>query len=344
MGFIQQQYGEFEGQKVYQYQLTNKQGMGFNILNLGGIITHITTPDKNGKISNIVLGYDDLAGYLHDPFYMGVLVGRFANRIANARFDLDGQSYALTANQAPHHLHGGQYGFHRRIWQVIHRTEQNAEVLEFTRTSPDGEEGYPGSLNTKVIYRLTDDNCLQVEMTAVCNKACPVSFTLHPYFNLADEGVIGEHQLRLNTYAVVATDADGIPTGEIIPSQDTAFDFCRKKSIQKGLNQQHPLQMEAHGFDHNLVVDDECADLSVPIASVYEPKTGRKMELYSNQPGVQFYSGNYLTGRFEPYSGFCLEPQSFPDAPNQPQFPDAILQPGQQYHHQLEFRFSTVVD
>ncbi|WP_416307831.1 aldose epimerase family protein [Neptunicella sp. SCSIO 80796] len=340
MSITQRQIGFFQDHPVIEYQLTNSQGARVSMLNLGATLREIAVADRNGKIDNILLGYDDLQGYLDDPFYMGIVVGRFANRIANGQFRLDGNTYQLTCNQAPNHLHGGESGFHRKLWKVETLTEHQGQGLMFSTRSLDGEEGYPGNMDIRLKYLLTDDNQLRMDFQAECDQATPVSFTQHPYFNLAAGGDIGQHIVQINADAIVPTDALGIPTGELLSVKDNAFDFTVAKAVASGLDQQHPQQILAKGYDHNYAVNSSCREMQIPVAKVSEPVTGRLLEVYSNQPGVQFYSGNYLGGRFAPYSGLCLEPQAFPDAPNQANFPSAILYPGQTYQHKMLYSFS----
>ncbi|WP_438865463.1 aldose epimerase family protein [Neptunicella sp.] len=342
MAIIKRHIGDIEGQPVSEYQITNLQGSSLTMLSLGATMSSIQLADRHGELTNILLGYDDVQSYLDDPFYMGIVVGRFANRIANGQFSLAGKHYQLTCNQAPNHLHGGERGFHRKLWDVDSFIIDNGQGLIFTGHSADGDEGYPGNMDIRLEYLLTDENQLVMNFQAQCDQATPISFTQHPYFNLAGHGDIGQHQVQINADAIVPTNAQGIPTGELLPVSNNAFDFRQPKTVASGLKQQHPQQVIAKGYDHNFALDKACQSMQTPAATVLEPVSGRVLEVYSNQPGMQFYSGNYLDGRFAPYSGLCLEPQAFPDAPNQPAFPNAILQPGEIYQHKMIYRFATM--
>jgi aldose 1-epimerase len=332
-----------EGTEVSLYTLANQNGMTVKITNYGGIVTSIVTPDQDGNPGDVVLGFDSLGGYLGEHPYFGALIGRYGNRIAKGKFTLDGQTYTLATNNGPNHLHGGIQGFDKVVWTAEELPGRNA--LRLTYTSQDGEEGYPGTLRTVVLYTLTDDNELKIDYQASTDKATPVNLTNHTYFNLAPnkaEDALG-HLITINADRYTVVDNTLIPTGELRAVQGTPMDFTAAHAIGERIG-----QVEG-GYDHNYVLNKPAAGEMTLAATAYEPTSGRYMEVHTTQPGVQFYSGNFLdaslTGKgdvvYKKHYGFCLETQHFPDSPNQPSFPNTILRPGERYQHSTVYKFST---
>ncbi|HEU5166542.1 MAG TPA: aldose epimerase family protein, partial [Chitinophagaceae bacterium] len=322
-------YGMLGTDSVFQYTLSNKNGMVVKILNYGGTVTDIITPDKNGKMGDVVLGYESLDGYTQtgNP-YFGCLVGRYANRIANAKFKLDGKDYTLAANNDGNTLHGGLKGFDKVIWSV---KLFNDSSLLLSYLSKDGEEGYPGNLSVDVMYSLSDDNGLKIDYAATGDKATPINLTNHCYFNLSagTDTTILDHELKLNANKYTPVNDKLIPTGKIDDVKGTPMDFTSAKKIGRDIAN------VSGGYDHNWVLNGNSA------ASLYHAASGRYMEVSTNEPGIQFYSGNFLDGslkntrggaKYVKHAGLCLETQHFPDSPNQPTFPSTILKPGETYH------------
>jgi aldose 1-epimerase len=335
-----------EGKGVDLYTLTNASGVEVRAMTYGGIITSIKVPDRAGSLGDVVLGFDTLDGYLKDSPYFGAIVGRYGNRIAKGQFTLDGRTYKLAVNNGPNHLHGGVKGFDKAVW-TARVVENPAGVgVELKRTSPDGEEGYPGTLNATVTYTLTDKNELIVKYEATTDKATPVNLTQHTYFNLAGSGDILGHELMLNADRYLPVDATLIPTGELAPVAGTPFDFRKPTAIGARITQNDPQLKNGNGYDHNWVLNRTGPGLQIA-ARVVEPKSGRTLEVATTQPGVQFYSGNFLDGTikgkggtvYSQRSGLCLETQHFPDSPNHPAFPTTTLAPGQIYSTQTVFTF-----
>ena len=338
-------YGEVDGEKVVQYTLTNPSGMIVKILNYGGTVTDIIVPDKNGKQGNVVLGFDSLSGYLQtgNP-YFGCLVGRYANRIANAKFTLDGKEYTLAANNDGNSLHGGLKGFDKRVWKASDINTDSISSIKFSYDSKDMEEGYPGNLHTEVVYTLTKDNALKIEYTATTDKPTPVNLTNHCYFNLSagTDSTILDHVLMLRAQQYTPVNDKLIPTGKIDTVRGNAMDFTSAKKIGKDIAQ------VAGGYDHNWVFQKPENRFDM-VASLYHEPSGRFMEVYTTEPGIQFYSGNFLNGtlqhtrggmKYVKHAGLCLETQHFPDSPNQPAFPNTILKPGDTYQHITVYKFS----
>jgi aldose 1-epimerase len=346
-----------DGRAVDQYVLTNKNGMVVKAITYGGIITSIRVPDTSGTFENVVLGFDELARYLSDEYreaspYFGAIIGRYANRIEDGRFTLDGQAYKLATNNGPNHLHGGDEGFSRRLWKAEPFENDSARGVVFTYTSPDGEEGYPGRLDTEVTYTLTDDNELVFGYRATTTEATPVNLTQHSYFNLSgqSEGTILDHRLTINADAFTFVNENLIPTGELQPVEGTPFDFTMATPIGARINQVNQQLQYAGGYDHNFVLNREDAGAGslVRAARVYDPESGRHLTVRTTEPGLQFYSGNFLDGRLEgpngPYehrSGLALETQHFPNSPNEENFPSTILRPGETYRSRTVYEFST---
>jgi len=338
-------YGEVDGEKITQYTLTNPSGMIVKIINYGGTVTDIIVPDKNGKPGNVVLGYDSLAGFLQtgNP-YFGCLVGRYANRIANAKFTLDGKEYKLAANNNGNTLHGGLKGFDKRVWKASDINTDSVSSIKFTYDSKDGEEGYPGNLHSEVVYTLTKDNELKIEYAATTDKATPVNLTNHCYFNLSagTDSTILDHELMLRATQFTPVNDQLIPTGKIDTVKGNAMDFTSAKKIGRDIAQ------VAGGYDHNWVFQKPENRFDM-VASLYHQPSGRYMEVHTSEPGIQFYSGNFLDGtlkhtrggaKYVKHAGLCLETQHFPDSPNQPAFPTTILKPGETYQQITVYKFS----
>ena len=339
-----------DGTPVEVFTLKNAGGMEVRAINYGGIITALRVPDRAGKVDDVVLGFDRLEDYLtkNDPFF-GAIIGRYGNRIAKGQFSLQGQTYTLATNNGPNHLHGGNQGFDKVFWKAEPVAGRNA--LRFSRISPDGEEGYPGTLNVQVTYTLSDKNELTVEYVATTDKPTVVNLTQHTYFNLAGQasGDILGHQLMLNADRYTPVDATLIPTGELAPVAGTPFDFRKPAAIGARIDHAHPQLKNGLGYDHNWVLNRSGSGLQLA-ARVTEPKSGRTLEVRTTEPGIQFYSGNFLDGKltgkagavYRHRTGFCLETQHFPDSPNQPSFPSTTLKPGQEYKTSTVFTFGTV--
>jgi aldose 1-epimerase len=332
-----------DGRAVSIFTLANRSGMRVRVLDFGGIITEIHVPDRDGVFADVALGFETLDPYRGDSPYFGALIGRYGNRIARGRFTLDGQAYDLPVNNGKNHLHGGMPGFDRVLWKA--RVEGDELVLGYR--SIDGEQGYPGTLDASVRYQLTDDNEIVVRFQAVTDRATPVNLTQHSYFNLAGGGDILGHELALDADTFVAIDADLIPTGVLAPVAGTPFDFRAPRPIGAAIGAADEQLAHGGGYDHCFALNKPSAKAMTRAARVREPVSGRVLELFTQEPGVQFYSGNFLDGSLrgkgQVYgyrTGFCLEPQHFPDSPNQPGFPNTILRPGETYDTESRFRFS----
>jgi aldose 1-epimerase len=329
------------GRSASLYTLSNSSGMTVKVTDYGTIITELWVPDRAGKPGDVVLGFDKLDGYLVRHPYFGCTVGRFANRIAKGRFTLGGKEYKLAQNDGQNHLHGGLNGFDKALWRA--ESESGASI-KFTYISPDGEEGYPGALDVAVTMTITEANELIIAYSATTNQPTPVNLTNHSYFNLAGGGTVLDHELELLADAYTVNDATSIPTGEIRPVAGTLLDFTRPTRIGAHLFE---LTNQPVGYDNNFVIRNGGRSLTTA-ARVYEPTTGRVMEVQTTQPGVQLYTANYLDGSltgkrgvvYNQHSAFCLETQHYPDSVNQPGFPSTILQPGQQYRQTALYKFS----
>jgi aldose 1-epimerase len=343
---------DFDSIKLYT--LKNSSGVTIKVSNFGAIITSIIVPDRDGNMGDIALGYDRVEDYINavDKPYFGAIVGRYGNRIAGGQFTLDGTTYTLAKNNNDNHLHGGVIGFDKVVWTAEPRFGDDWNGVELTYLAKDQEEGYPGNLQLKVTYKLTDDDQLIIDYFATTDKATPVNVTQHTYFNLKGEGngTILDHELMLNAKHYTPVDEGLIPTGEIAAVQDTPFDFTTPKPIGRDIEQENEQLKFGLGYDHNFVLDKGGKEDELTLAArVYEPTTGRVLEVRTTEPGIQFYCGNFLDGRLngkagKPYvhrGGFCLETQHFPDSPNQPEFPSTILQPGQEYKTRTIFSFSS---
>jgi len=340
-----------DGRPVDLYTLTNSKGMEVRAMTYGGIIVSIRVPDKNGKIADVVLGHDKVDGYLVNPPYFGAIVGRYANRIANGSFTVDGVKYTLAKNDGPNSLHGGLNGFNKVLWEAKEFKGAKGVGVSFSYLSKDGEEGYPGNLKVKVSYTLTDENQLILDYEATTDKATPLNISQHSYFNLAGEGsgdILG-HEVTLNADRFTPVDKTLIPTGELRPVQGTPMDFTKATPIGARINEDYEQLVIGRGYDHNFVINRNNKDGLILAARVHEPTSGRVLEVLTTEPGVQFYSGNFLDGSitgkqghaYKLRNGFCLETQHFPDSPNHPDFPSTIVKPGKGFHSQTIFKFST---
>jgi aldose 1-epimerase len=338
-----------DGASVDLYTLTNRNGMEAKITNYGGIVTTLTAPDRNNKYADVVLGFNDLESYLKGGPYFGALIGRYGNRIAKGRFTLDGVEYKLAVNNGENHLHGGIKGFDKVVWTAQSMKTKLGPALSLTYLSKDMEEGYPGNLTVKVVYTLTNNNELRIDYTASTDKDTVTNLTHHSYFNLAGEGNgdILNHVLTLKADRFTPTDAGSIPTGELRNVQGTPFSFLKATVIGERINQNDQQLQFGGGYDHNWVVNGRAGTLR-QAASVYESTSGRVMDVWTTEPGVQFYTGNFLDGTltgksgktYQKRMGFCLETQHYPDSPNQPKFPTTTLKKGATYRSTTIYRFS----
>ena len=342
MSITKNVFGQKDGKNVYLYELTNANGLSMKVTNYGGIITELMVPDRDGKTADIVLGYENLDKYIEATPYFGALIGRYGNRIAKGKFSLDGVEYTLAQNNNENHLHGGAKGFDKVVWDCEITQTDDSVGLKFTYLSKDMEEGYPGNLSCIVIYTLTNNDELKIEYEGETDKATVINLTHHSYFNLGghDSGDILEHQLMLTAGNFTPVDAGLIPTGEIKSVKDTPMDFTTPTAIGARIDK------VKGGYDHNYVLNNSSGSLALA-AEVYEPKTGRVLEIFTTEPGIQFYSGNFLDGSnkgkgavYNKHNGFCLETQHFPDSPNKPDFPSVVLKPGEKYTHLTVHKFS----
>lgn len=338
----QADWGEVDGKKVYLYTLTNKNGVELKISNYGGTVTSWVMPDKNGKKSSIVLGFDSLSGYLAKPPFFGALIGRYGNRIAKGSFRIDTATYTLAKNNGANHLHGGDKGYDKVVWDAAAQTTSPAS-LTLHYLSKDGEEGYPGNLKIDVTYTLTDDGELLIDYSAETDKTTVVNLTNHSYFNLTGDAskTILDHTLQVNADKYTPVDKGLIPTGELKAVQETAFDFLQAHKIGERIT------AVDGGYDHNFVLSRKSKGLEL-VATLADSVSGRKLEVFTEEPGLQFYSGNFLDGTFKTsngkainkYAALCLETQHFPDSPNQPTFPSTLLKPGEKYHTVTKYKVS----
>ena len=343
-----------DGREAKLYTLTNAKGLQADITDYGGIVVRVLVPNRDGSKTDVVLGYNTLSEYVKETPYFGCLVGRFGNRIAHGRFVLDGATYTLATNNAPGDipcaLHGGLRGFDKVLWEATPRSKDGVQGLELHYASKDGEEGYPGNLDVTVWYWLTDANELKIEYKATTDKATPVNLTNHSYFNLKGEGNgdILDHVLTFKAGKTTPVNAGLIPTGELRPVAGTPFDFTSPHAIGERVNQADEQLKFGGGYDHNWVLDNQGGALALA-ATVLEPASGRTLEVWTTEPGLQFYCGNFLDGKLtgksgKPYNfrnGLCLETQHYPDSPNQPAFPSTILRPGQTYQTATIYRFGS---
>lgn len=344
-------YGQLaSGEPVQQVRLDNGQGIALTVISYGGIITQLQAPDRKGQAADIVLGFDSLADYEQKNPYFGALIGRYGNRIANGQFHLDEQQVTLERNDGENHLHGGKQGFDKKNWQMQPFSTEHSVGVTLTLRSPDGDQGYPGNLDVTVVYELTQDNLLDIRFQANTDKPTVVNLTQHSYFNLAGQGDILSHELTIPAKQITPVRAGLIPTGVLQDVSGSVFDFRRAKPIGQDIVQADAQLALGLGYDHNYVLKDVADDQLVLAGRVREPHSGRVLEVWTDEPAVQFYSGNFLDGTlsgkgrvFAHRSGFCLEPQHFPDAPNQPAFASTRLNPGELYQSRIQYRFSTDV-
>ena len=335
-----------DGVDVDQYTLTNTKGAVMKVITYGGIITHLFVPDKDGKLGDIVLGFDSLEGYEKDSPYFGALVGRVANRIAKGTYQVDGKVYHSALNNNGNSLHGGLKGYDKRVWNAKPLPSKAGPALELTLEDPDGTEGYPGNVSVKIVYTLTHTNVLKIEYSATTDRDTPINLTNHTYWNLRDAGKSPMTDQLLKIYALQYTPVDEtqIPTGEVVPVKGTPIDFILPKPIGRDLE---AMKGNPAGYDHNLVLDNPDSKL-VKGLEVYDPESKRRMQFWTTEPGVQFYSGNFLAGKFKgkdgiayaKHSAYVFEAQHYPDSINHPKFPSTILHPKQKYHQVTEYRFS----
>ncbi len=341
-------FGDTEEGDVRKYCLSSGAGLEVDIIDFGGIVTAIRFPDSVGEINDLVLGFDDLSGYLGEHPSFGEIIGRYGNRIGNAKFTLEDTEYHLQANLGPHTLHGGLRGFGRYLWKSKEISLENAVGVEVTRVSPDMEEGFPGNLHVRVRYMVDADNRLTITYLATTDAPTVLNLTNHTYFNLRghDSGDIFDHELVINASRITAVDDDLIPTGTLQAVAGTPLDFRTRKKIGGGIRAEHPLIRLGHGYDHNFVLDNPGADHCA--ARVWDAVSGRIMEVFTDEPAVQLYTSNWLDGSligkggfaYQKHAALCLETQHFPDSPNHPEFPSTALYPGDAYRSRTVYAFS----
>lgn len=339
-----------DGTTVDGYTLRSPGGIAVHVITYGGIITALHAPDRAGRTRDVVLGFDTLDGYLHDSPYFGAVIGRYANRIAAGRFTLDGHTYQLDTNDGPNALHGGVRGFDKVVWRAEPQATEGGPAVSLTYRSPDGDQGYPGTLDARVTYTVTSRDELVIDYEATTDRATPVNLTQHSYFNLAGAGYadILDHRLTVHASAYTPIDATLIPTGEVALVAGTPFDFRAAHPVGARIDDPDVQLQRAGGYDHNFVLDRSGPGLT-HAARVEEPESGRAMDVYTTQPGLQFYSGNFLDGTIRGKEGFvythrsglCLETQHFPNSPNEPRFPATILRPGETFRSSTVYAFST---
>ncbi|WP_462248490.1 aldose epimerase family protein [Ekhidna sp.] len=335
------------GEEVYEYRLRNSNNVELAIITYGGAIRSLMVPDREGKLEDVVLGYDDLSGYLSNNPYFGSIIGRYGNRIAKGKFSLDAEEYSLATNNLGNHLHGGEVGFDKVLWRAETFHSKEAVGLKMYHLSPDMEEGYPGNLSVEVIYELTNDNELVIQYHATTDKKTVVNLTNHAYFNLAGHGDILDHQLQINASRYLPVDKTLIPD-QIESVDSTPFDFQVMKSVGLSINQENEQLENAGGFDHCWLLNESSEKLKLA-ATLKESVSGRRIDVFTEEPGIQFYSGNFLDGTitgkdgviYKRRSGLCLETQHFPDSPNRPDFPSTVLLPGETYSSRTIYAFST---
>jgi aldose 1-epimerase len=339
-----------DGKEASIYTLINAKGYKVRITNFGAKVVSLEAPDRNGKLADVILGYDKFEQYLVGDKFFGSTVGRYANRIAKGHFTLDGVEHTLAINNVPNSLHGGPFGFHSLLWKAEIIQTAGYPSLKLTYHSPDGEEGYPGNMDVAVIYTWTADNALKIQYEATCDKNTVCNLTNHSIFNLrgAGNGDILSHELMIAADAFTPVDSTLIPSGEIRPVKGTVMNFTTPTAIGKRINDTYEQLVKGKGYDHNYVLSTNNT-ITTLAASVYEPESGRVMEVYTTEPGLQFYSGNFLTGKDigkgnKPYqfrTGFALETQKFPDSPNHPEFPTTVLKKGDKYTQTCIYKFTT---
>jgi len=337
-----------DGTPVSLFTLASPNGLKARITNYGGIVVSLEVPDARGDSADVVLGYDDLDAYIADSPYFGCIVGRYGNRIANARFSLDGQEHVLAANDDTNNLHGGETGFDKVVWDAVPAESADGPALQLRYLSKDGEEGFPGNLDVTVVYTLTADNGLRMDSTAVTDKPTIVNITHHSYFNLAGAGsgdILG-HEVMIDSDSITPVNENLIPTGELMPVDGTPFDFRSPAVVGARIEEDNQQLERGGGYDHNWVLRKPAGETGLA-ARVTEPVSGRTMEVLTSEPGMQFYTGNFLDGSltgkggavYEFRHGFCMEPQHYPDSPNRPEFPSVVLRPGETYRSTITYRF-----
>ncbi len=351
----QQEWGSADGKDVFLYTLKSNNGIVCKLTNWGATITELHVPDRDGKMEDVVLGYESLARWLDsdgegspNPAYMGCTVGRVCNRIDGGKFELDGKKYQLATNNDPNHLHGGNVGWDKQVWNSESVKSDDGAGVKFTLTSPDGDENYPGEVKASVTYFLTNSGDLTAEFSATSDQNTPVNMTNHSYFNLKGQGngTILDHQLKLESDRQTNFDKTGIPTGKMDSVKDTPLDFTTPRAIGERIAK---LTGEPGGYDHNFVLREEKVSEPQLAATLYDPESGRELKVYTTEVGIQFYSGNYLDGgltgkdnkTYHKHYGLCLEPQFHPDSINQSHFPDSVLRPGETYTHKCIYKFDT---
>ena len=341
-----------DGKSVDEYTLTGAGGAEVKIITFGGILRSIKVPDRYGDSVNVILGFDNLKSYESNPPYFGCITGRYGNRIGGSRFTLNGETVNVTPNEGSNHLHGGKLGLGRRVWAAREIKNDSEVGLELHYDSPDGEEGYPGNLSITVVYTLTADNGIRMDYSATTDKTTVVNLTNHAYFNLGGEGTgtIYDHILMINADEYTVVDATSIPTGELASVTGTPFDFRKPKAIEPGQRSSHQQIAFTAGYDHNFVLNRASGDTSMMMAArVYDPDSGRGLEVWTTEPGIQFYAGNFLNGTlvgsggrlYRQSDGLALETQHYPDSPNQSHFPSTVLNPGETYRTTTIYQFTT---
>ncbi|WP_414829369.1 aldose epimerase family protein [Alteromonas sp. H39] len=328
-------FGEYEGNTVSCYTLTNDAGMTVEILELGGIIRALSVPDSTGSPHQCVKGFDTLDAYIQDDSYQGALIGRYANRIGEGKFELDGQQFQVDVNGGPHHLHGGLSGFHKKVWVSEPIEEDDAVGVRLSLVSPDGEAGFPGEVTVSAEYRLQPTNTLTLTLFASTTAATPFSMTQHAYFHIGKSKSVKENTLKIDAQYVTEADKSLLPTGKLLAVENTPFDFTSAVEIGQRVNTGNPLFDSVGGYDHNFVLNHDSAG---PAAVLSSADTGIRMALYTTLPGMQVYTGNLMGD--EQAGTICLEPQYFPDSPNHPDFPDCILRPGKPFQASVRYEFS----
>lgn len=347
---IKEKFGTVEGKQIDIYTLTNKNGARVRITNYGAIVVSLMMPDRNGNLADVVSGYDSLAGYINDKSFFGATVGRYGNRIGKGKFQLDGEEYQLTINDGQNHLHGGVKGFYKAVWNAEPVENDSAPSLKLTYVSPDGEEGYPGTVTMVITYTLTNDNELKIEYEGTTDKPTILNPTHHSYFNLTGDfnNTILDHELFIDADSITPVDQSLITTGKLTAVENTPMDFRKPIAISLHINDKYTQLEFGKGYDHNWAINNYKKNFIQKAASLYDPKSGRLMETLTDQPGLQFYSGNFLNGTIKGKGGvvyqlrtaLCLEAQHYPDSPNKPEFPSVVLKPGETYHQTTIYKFS----
>jgi len=342
-------FGEIDGHAVTLYTLTNKHRLQARIMDYGGVVVSLRVPDREGKLADVVLGFDTVAEYPEKSQYFGCITGRYANRIAKGKFSLDGKEYTLATNNEPNHLHGGVKGFNQYVWKGTAMETPDGPALKLVWSSPDGDEGYPGKLDCEVTYTLTQGNALRIDYKAVTDKPTVLNLTNHSYWNLSGEGsaTVLDHELTILADRYTPVDETSIPTGEVAPVEGTPLDFRKPTVVGARIGEDHGQLKNGLGYDHNYVFKNVRDGKMIHMATLRDPKSGRIMDVDSTEPAIQFYTGNFLDGRTgkggKPYahrSALCLETQTFPDSPNRPSFPSPVLRPGQTYETTTIYTFS----